>query len=250
MRAANSSSRGRPVATRSRNTPARRSLAPTVAPTTVEATTPSTLRIRIHGRNSRCRPPDRCGPGAIPRRIAGRPKTRISMRPSWRRPSKTALGPSTASASPLVVERRVGSAVGHRPISHTPTEGPYRFAHDARLLLPHCPRRDAAASGACAQGGGPGRLDRADIERPTSHLVGARPPGRARGRAGRAEARARAPATGPGGRFIGAAEGDGHVTADHDRLRLLDDDDLMPRGAGRGDEAEPGEQLELAVDRS
>jgi hypothetical protein len=52
-------------------------------------------------------------------------------------------------------------------------------------------------------------------------------------------------------RLIELPEADGHVTADDDRTPArLDDDHLhAARVARRRDEAEPGQQLELAVDR-
>src|SRR5204863_4942228 len=52
-------------------------------------------------------------------------------------------------------------------------------------------------------------------------------------------------------RLVELAEADGHVAADDDRTPArLDDDHLhAARVARRRDEAEPGQQLELAVDR-
>src|SRR6266542_3859902 len=54
-----------------------------------------------------------------------------------------------------------------------------------------------------------------------------------------------------GARLVELAEANGHVTADDDRTPArLDDDHLhAARVARRRDEAEPGQQLELAVDR-
>jgi hypothetical protein len=54
-----------------------------------------------------------------------------------------------------------------------------------------------------------------------------------------------------GARLVELAEANGHVPADDDRTpaRLDDDHPQAARVARRRDEAEPGQQLELAVDR-
>src|SRR6266511_608138 len=136
--------------------------------------------------------------------------------------------------------------------SHTATHTPRanlvgrRLDFVARPLLPairrpdRCVREDDPLVGHR----GPYALRRA--------LHGARPPGLVLVREPDELGLERAhPAVAPGARLVELAEANGHVAADDDRTPArLDDDHLQAaRVARRRDEAEPGQQLELAVDR-
>src|SRR6266516_7676019 len=121
---------------------------------------------------------------------------------------------------------------------------------EARFRCPSASASDPPSRSLCSRGRATCRSPRAYALRRALH--GARPPGLVLVREPDELGLERAyPQLALGARLVQLAEATGHVAADDDRTPARLDDDHLHAAcvARRRDEAEPGQQLELAVDR-